>query len=248
MLFILALGIYDDLKNSSVLCKFSTITLSAIFLCCDDLIIVNLGTYFGYPIVFSSLWLSIPFTVIAVVGFTNALNLIDGLDGLAGLAGSISIVIFSSLWYIGYQYSDPLLLLISPVMIAALSGFLIFNWNPAKVFMGDSGSLTLGFIISILSISALSNQVNPVIVLYLLALPIIDTLIIIIKRKINHRPIFSPDKQHIHHVFLDFFNGKVKITVVAIIFIQLLYTLFGLIMVEIGGYEIALLFISSIIG
>lgn len=170
VLFILALGFYDDLKDSPILYKFSIITLGAVFLCFDGLVITNIGTYFGRPITFPSLWLSIPFTVIAVVGFTNALNLIDGLDGLAA---SISIVIFSSLWYIGYQYNDPLLLLISPIMIATLSAFLIFNWNPAKVFMGDSGSLTLGFIISTLSISALSNQVNPLVVLYLLALPII---------------------------------------------------------------------------
>jgi UDP-GlcNAc:undecaprenyl-phosphate GlcNAc-1-phosphate transferase len=246
VLFILVLGIYDDLKDVSALYKFSIITLASLFLCFDGLIIINLGTYFGYPIIFSSLWLSIPFTVIAVVGFTNALNLIDGLDGLAG---SISIVIFSSLWYIGYQYNDPLLLLISPVMIAALSGFLIFNWNPAKVFMGDSGSLTLGFIIVMLTISALSNQANPIVMLYLLALPIIDTLVVIVRRKRNHRPIFAPDRHHIHHVLLDVFNGKVKKTVVTIIFIQLLYTLFGLIIVINIPHEIALLlFIVNIIG
>jgi UDP-GlcNAc:undecaprenyl-phosphate GlcNAc-1-phosphate transferase len=245
VLFIFALGIYDDLKNSPALYKLAIITLGAIFICFDGLIIVNLGTYFGYPVILSSLWLSIPFTIITVVGFTNALNLIDGLDGLAG---GISIIIFSSLWYVGSQHSIPLLLLASPIMIAALLGFLAFNWNPAKAFMGDSGSLTLGFIISILSISAISQEVNPIVILYLLALPIIDTLLVIVRRKRNNLPIFAPDRNHIHHILLDVFDGRVKRTVITILFIQVLYTSFGLIVVESIPQEIALLlFVISLI-
>jgi UDP-GlcNAc:undecaprenyl-phosphate GlcNAc-1-phosphate transferase len=149
ILFVFTLGVYDDFKNSSPRYKLLIISIGAIFLYIDGLMISNIGTYFNYTITLS--WLSMPFTIVAVVGFTNALNLIDGLDGLAA---SISIVIFASLWFIGQQNNDPVLSLVSPIIISALLVFLVFNWNPAKVFMGDCGSLTLGFIISILAIKA----------------------------------------------------------------------------------------------
>lgn len=239
--FIFMLGVYDDFKCLSPLYKILIITLSATLLYLDGFAVTNIGTYFGYTI--ELFWLSIPFTIMAVVGFTNALNLIDGLDGLAAC---ISIIIFSALWYIGYQNNDSLLLL-SPIIIAALIGFLIFNWNPAKVFMGDAGSLTLGFVIAMLSIKAL-YYVTPVVMLYLLALPLIDTLIIIVRRKRSNRPIFAPDKHHIHHIFRDFFNDSVRKTVIAIALVQIIYTLFGFMAVTIMPQEVALLlFILSLI-
>ena len=231
------LGVFDDLKNYPARYKLYVITVAAILASLDGFIIWNLGTYFGYtipPLAF----LSIPFTIFAVVGLTNALNLIDGLDGLAG---TISIIILSSLWFIGYQNNDTLLMGVPTLLVPALLAFLVFNWNPAKVFMGDSGSLTLGFVISILSIKAL-DYVNPVVVLYLLAFPLIDTIVIMSRRKKHGRSIFSPDRNHAHHVVLNLLDGNVKLTVIFLSLIQFIYVLTGIFLVGHLPQEITLAF------
>jgi len=189
-ILVFLLGVFDDLKNYRARYKLYIITVAAILSCLDGFLIKDLGVYFGYTIPLMSV--SIPFTIFSIVAFTNALNLIDGLDGLAG---TISIIILSSFWFIGYQNNDYLLMGVAALIVPALLAFLIFNWNPARVFMGDSGSLTLGFIISILSIKAL-NYVSPVVILYLVAFPLFDTIIIMIRRKMYGYSIFRPDKNH----------------------------------------------------
>jgi len=237
-LLVFLLGVFDDLKNYRARYKLYIITVAAILTCLDGFIINDIGTYYGYTIPLMSV--SIPFTIFAVVAFTNALNLIDGLDGLAG---TISIIILSSLWFIGYQNNDYLLMRITALIVPALFAFLLFNWNPAKVFMGDSGSLTLGFIISILSIKTL-DYVSPTLVLYLVAFPLFDTVIIMIRRRMYGRSIFHPDKNHAHHVLLNVFNGNVKITVLIIALIQLVYALAGILLVKTLPQEITLPFLA----
>ena len=236
------LGLYDDIKNIRARYKIAVIAIAATLSSLDGIIISTLGTYFGQTI--SLMWLSIPVTIFMIVGFTNSVNLIDGLDGLAG---TIILIMLTSLWYIGYQNNDHLIIGVTSLFIPALLAFLVFNWNPAKVFMGDSGSLTLGFVISILSIKAL-NYVNPNVILYLLALPIIDTLVIMTRRLKTGHPIFSPDKKHIHHVLLNLYKGKVKTTVLVIALIQLAYTFAGFIIVRLLPQEVALsVFLLSIL-
>jgi UDP-GlcNAc:undecaprenyl-phosphate GlcNAc-1-phosphate transferase len=236
-LLVFLLGVFDDLKNYRARYKLYIITVAAILSCVDGFVIKDIGTYFGYTI--PLLTISIPFTIFAVVAFTNALNLIDGLDGLVG---TISIIILSSLWFIGYQNNDYLLMGVTALIIPALLAFLVFNWNPARVFMGDSGSLTLGFIISILSIKAL-DYASPAVILYLVTFPLFDTLIIMIRRRMYGRSIFHPDQNHAHHVFLNTFNGEVKITVVLIALIQLVYVLAGITLVRALPQEITLPFL-----
>lgn len=237
ILFVFLLGVFDDLKNYRARYKLYVVTIAALLSCADGFLIKDIGTYFGHTIPLLSV--SIPFTVFAVVAFTNSLNLIDGLDGLAG---TISIIILSSLWFIGYQNNDQLLMGAAALIVPALLAFLVFNWNPAKVFMGDSGSLTLGFVISILSIKAL-DYVNPIVILYLVAFPLFDTIIIMIRRKMYGRSIYHPDRNHAHHVFLNVFNGKVKITVIILALIQIAYTLAGILLVRILPQEVTLAFL-----
>jgi UDP-GlcNAc:undecaprenyl-phosphate GlcNAc-1-phosphate transferase len=110
---------------------------------------------------------------------------------------------------------------------------MIFNWNPAKIFMGDSGSLTIGFIIAILSIKALA-YIQPTSVLFIAAIPIMDTLIVMIRRLKKGVSPFSPDKLHIHHLLLRFFNGNVKKTTLFLITMQVLYSIMGL---DFSDYE-----------
>lgn len=215
-------GVLDDHRDASPKMKFYVIFIAVLLLAFDDIVIKTLGHFFGFDV--SLKWFSIPFTMFAVAGFTNALNLSDGLDGLAGL---LSIIILSTLCIIGYENGDMFIVSTSLSFIAAIMAFMWFNWNPAKIFMGDSGSLTLGFVISVLSIKSL-EYIQPCTILFIAAIPIIDTIIVMIRRKRTGHSIFSPDKLHLHHILLRFFDGNIRKTVVFIVLLQMLYSLMGL--------------------
>lgn len=215
-------GVLDDHRDTTPKVKFYVIFAAVLLLAFDGMSIHSLGRLFGYDMELG--WFAIPFTMFAVAGFTNALNLSDGLDGLAGL---LSIIILSTLCVIGYEHRDLFIVSTSVSFIAAIAAFMWFNWNPAKIFMGDSGSLTLGFAISVLSIKAL-DYINPISVLFIAAIPILDTLIVMIRRKRNGHSMFAPDKLHIHHILLRFFNGNVRKTVILIALLQLGFSIVGI--------------------
>ena len=182
----------------------------------------DLGVFFGFGL--SVGWFALPFTLFAVVGFTNALNLIDGLDGLAAI---VSIVILGSFFAVGYMYDDFFMMIITGAFISALLGFLLFNWHPASIFMGDSGSLTLGFVISMLAIKSLA-YLPTVSVLFISAIPILDTLVVMLRRKIKGRSMFSADRCHIHHILKQFFAEDTRNTVLFLGVFQVIYSLIGL--------------------
>jgi len=232
------LGVFDDIKSISAKYKIIIILIAAALTTYfDNMIIWNTGAFFGHNL--SLPWyIAFPFTIFAITGFTNSFNLIDGLDGLAA---TLSIIILSALWYLGYKNNDFLLAGIPILIIPAMLAFLYFNWNPAKAFMGDSGSLTLGFLIAILSIKAL-NYVSPLVILYVVALPVIDTIVIMIRRKKSRQSIFAPDKNHMHHVFLRMFNDNMTTAVITLALIQVAYISFGLIFVSQLPQEITLFF------
>jgi len=160
----------------------------------------------------------------AVVGFTNALNLIDGLDGLAA---TVSIIILGSFFVVGYTNDDHFMMLMSGAFISGLLGFLVFNWHPASIFMGDSGSLTLGFVISVLAIKSLA-YIPTVSILFLAAIPVLDTLVVMIRRKINGRSMFSADRCHFHHILRHFFAEDTRKTVLFLGVLQGIYSMTGL--------------------
>jgi len=216
------IGALDDHKDASPRIKFLIIFIGSALCYFDGIGIHSLGPFLGVEL--SLGWLALPFTLFAVSGFTNALNLIDGLDGLAG---SVSIVILSVLFYIGYQNGDVFIMTVSLLFTAAIAAFLLFNWRPAKIFLGDSGSLLIGFVISILSIKAL-DYIHPALILFIAAVPILDTLIVMVRRKRHGRPAFEADKTHLHHIMLKFFNCNVRRTVVSIVLIQIVFSLTGL--------------------
>ena len=218
ILIVYLTGIYDDLKDMKSRTKFLWVILATLLLYFDGLEISSIGTFFGYEITLGIL--ALPFTIFAVVGFTNAVNLTDGLDGLAS---SISIVILSSLVYVGYLNNDEFLIYGPALLISVLLAFLVFNWNPAKVFMGDSGSLILGFIISIFAIKAL-NYIDPVAVLFLGGMPLLDTLVVIRRRRQRGISPFVADKNHLHHILYKYKLDK-KFTVRMLIYIQSIFSL-----------------------
>ncbi|WP_294957681.1 glycosyltransferase family 4 protein [Sulfurovum sp.] len=219
---IFVVGVLDDHYDTSPNTKFIVIILATVLLYFDGIVIDDLGTYWGKKL--SLGWMALPFTIFAVAGFTNALNLADGLDGLAG---TISIVILSGFWVVGYMHNDTFIMLFSTIFIASLLAFLVFNWYPASIFMGDSGSLTLGFVISVLAIKSLA-YLPTVSILFIAALPILDTLVVMIRRKRSGRSVFSADHCHLHHVLRRFFMEDTRKTVIFLGVFQAVYTFTGL--------------------
>ncbi len=214
-------GVWDDLKNISPMIKFIFIFFSSIILYINDVAIYSLGTYFDYEM-FLPAWLVFPFTFFAIAGYTNALNLMDGLDGLAA---SISMVILVTFLAIGLIHHDELIISLSSFFIVTLLAFLLFNWNPAKIFMGDSGSLSLGMVISILGIYS-TQYITPVSILFILALPILDTFIVMIRRMQRHISPFHADKNHMHH-FLFNVKGDIRYTVIILAMMQMIFSIIG---------------------
>lgn len=250
---VMFIGMIDDIKSVTPKAKIFIIVCAIVLLWWHGISIQTLGNYFGKEITLG--WLTLPVTIIALVGFTNALNLIDGIDGLAGI---ISLLIIANFGYIGFRQADMLMEVVSFFTIASLIPFIIFNYNPAKVFMGDSGSLTLGFIIAILAILSL-KYVHPIAALYFTALPLYDTFTVIIRRLKKGVPIFKPDQTHIHHLLLKYIgdrdsSGKrtgTRRTVWVLVAAQLIFSLIGLQvnhMISLG-HEVALsALISFLIG
>lgn len=149
-------------------------------------------------------WLALPMTILWIMAITNAFNLIDGLDGLSA---GVSIISLTTIGIIGYFFLHPDTLYI-PIMIfilvAAIGGFFPYNFYPARIYLGDTGALFLGFMISVLSLQGLKNAtlITVITPMIILGVPITDTVFAIIRRKINKQPISSADKMHLHHRLL----------------------------------------------
>lgn len=146
-------------------------------------------------------------TLIWIIGITNAINLVDGMDGLAT---GVSLISAIAIWSVAvdYRISQSGGALMAATLAGALLGFLRWNFNPARIFLGDSGAYLTGFVLACLSVSCVIKKValaviSPVLFL-LFALPIIDTLFAIIRRTMSKKSIFDPDKGHLHHRILAF--------------------------------------------
>lgn len=158
---------------------------------------INLPFYgqlvFGY--------LSIPITIIWIIGITNAINLIDGLDGLAAGVSTIALITLSVMAVI---MGDAFVMVTAAILAASAFGFLFFNFHPAKIFMGDTGSLFLGYMISVLALLGFKNitVITLIIPVIMLGVPISDTFFAIVRRVRMKQPISAPDKSHLHHCLL----------------------------------------------
>ena len=146
---------------------------------------------------------SIPFTILWIVGIINAINLIDGLDGLAGGVSSIALITISIMAILN---KDIFVATIALTVTGATIGFLKYNFHPAKVFMGDTGAMFLGYIIAVISLQGLFKNVTMIsfiVPVIILGVPISDTFFAIIRRVVNKTPISAPDKSHLHHCLLN---------------------------------------------
>lgn len=187
------IGLLDDIIGLKPWHKLSAEIVASVFVISSGISIRGMPTFAAHP-----LW-GMFFTILWLVVCTNAVNLIDGLDGLAAgiaLLATLTILVASLL-----DGSVQLTIAAAP-LAGALLGFLIFNFNPASIFLGDSGSLLIGFLLGCYSIlwSAQSNTVPKMAApMIALAVPLVDTALAIVRRSLRAQPIFSPDRSHVHH-------------------------------------------------
>jgi len=194
------LGIYDDLRGAGAARKFIVQFAVAGIMYWLGYRIDDIANPFGAPLHLG--WASLPFTLFWIVGVINAMNLIDGLDGLAG---GVALVAVLTTFLISLQRGHPLMVLFSSALAGAILGFLFYNFNPATIFMGDTGSMFLGFVLATSAIQTNQKSSTAVAVLIpgiALGLPIMDTLLAMGRRALRGRPMFQADKEHIHHRLL----------------------------------------------
>lgn len=194
------LGILDDIFRLPALIKL-VVQLCVAGIAVSFGILIEHITLFGAHIEFG--YFAIPITILWIVGLSNAINLIDGLDGLScGVSAITSISIFIVMLITG----DYTAALITAILTGSCLGFLPYNKNPAKIFMGDTGALFLGYTLSIISIQGLfklHTMLSFLVPLSIFALPIFDTLVAIIRRVLHGQSPFHPDRGHFHHKLVD---------------------------------------------
>lgn len=204
---IMLVGIVDDLKGLPAKVKLLGQIIAAAVLILFDIRIDWLTGPFGGMVYLEML--AIPATLFWVVGLTNTVNLIDGLDGLAAGVASIAAI---TILLVALQQEIVLVSLLTAGLAGSALGFLQHNFNPAKIFMGDTGSMFLGYMLAGISIiGAVKSAATIALIVPILALglPIMDTSFAIFRRAINGKPIFKPDRGHLHHRLLDMgFNQK----------------------------------------
>ena len=214
-------GIIDDIKPLKASYKLVGQFVAALIVVFYGNLLLSDVSFFGIYWKFGVF--SYPITILFILGCINCLNLIDGLDGLAG---GISSIFFLTIGIIAYfQGRIGLSVVITFVMLGATLGFLIHNFNPAKIFMGDSGSMFLGFIISVITLLGFKTIITSSIIipLCILIVPILDTICAILRRKLKGESIGTPDKSHFHHQLLRR-NFSVRTTVLIIYFITALFS------------------------
>lgn len=197
---VLLLGIYDDVKGANAATKFIIQLLAALIVVKAGFVIKILSIPFGNSLKLGIF--SIPFTILWLVAVTNAINLIDGLDGLAAGIVAINSLALAMVYFFSGQ---TLPMFFALALTGACLGFLPYNYSPAKIFMGDTGSLFLGFSIATLSIFTCYKSLTAIgllIPMLGLAVPIVDTGLAFLRRILRGDSPFKADKQHIHHWLL----------------------------------------------
>ncbi len=203
---IVALGLVDDYKNLPAKVKLlGQICAAAVLVLVFDVRIDFVTDPFGDYFYFDNLpvpYLAVPLTMFWLVGLTNTVNLIDGLDGLA--AGVASIASFTIL-LVALEQNFILVAVSTAALAGAAVGFLKYNFHPAQIFMGDTGSMFLGFMLAGISVTGAVKSVATIaliVPIFALGLPILDTTFAIVRRLRGGVPIFKPDKGHLHHRLL----------------------------------------------
>lgn len=245
-IIIVILGIFDDLKPLSAKFKFVIQILAAAVPVLLDVRVFAISNPFSPDqLIRLPEWISITFSIFWIVGVTNAVNLIDGLDGLAAGVSSIASVALLSILLLQHNVTGSLVVL-AAALAGACFGFLPYNFNPAKIFMGDTGATFLGFILACISIQGpFKTYVAFAVPMLVLGLPIFDTLFAIIRRILKGQSPMSPDRGHLHHKLID--KGFSQRTSVIILYGLSIMLAISAILMLFGGFTRALILIISVL-
>jgi UDP-GlcNAc:undecaprenyl-phosphate GlcNAc-1-phosphate transferase len=233
-------GLVDDFLNLKPRVKFGAQIVAALVAYFNGLTLNHLGNT-ALPI-----WISLPLTVFWLLLTTNALNLIDGLDGLCGgMAFWAALTFFA----VGFTHGNHILAFTALPLCLVLLGFLAFNFNPATVFLGDSGALTLGFLLGCYGIVWSRHQITAgslAVTLLALTVPLLDLGLSIIRRTLRKQPIFSADRGHIHHMLLHrgFSVRRAALTLYAV---AITGGLAGLLLSHTGPYPVLRIVIGAVL-
>lgn len=247
-LVIVITGLIDDIFELTPKKKMLGITLAAAivyFLGGIEIGTIRIPLVGGWELG----WLSFPMTLLWILAITNAVNLIDGLDGLACGVSMIALVTIGLVSYFFLPLNGVPLAIMIFSLVAAIAGFFPYNFHPATIFLGDTGALFLGFMISVLSLQGLKNAtfISVLTPMFILGVPITDTVYAMLRRFFNKQPISSADKMHLHHrlLSLGFTHRGAVLTIYAL---AMVFSLIALLMNYASTWAILLLVISTLIG
>jgi UDP-GlcNAc:undecaprenyl-phosphate/decaprenyl-phosphate GlcNAc-1-phosphate transferase len=246
--FIFLVGLYDDFRGTNARVKFAAQGVAGLLFCMlggriEALSVPLIGSIELHPVAGYAL------TLLWTVGICNAFNLIDGMDGLAS-----GVALFAALvmMVVSLMLGHPLITLVAVVLCGSLVGFLPFNFNPASIFLGDSGSLFMGFTLAALSVQGTqkaSTAVAVAIPLIAFGVPVADTGFSIIRRLIGGKPLFKGDREHIHHMLVAQGWSQRRVTL-ALYAVCALFGLAALFLVHDSGMQrtgLVLFVVSSVI-
>ena len=244
--FIFIVGLIDDLKTKGLLArtKFLAQIAAALAVCAVGIRIESVAVGNWFTLDFG--WFSWPLTFLWIIGITNAVNLSDGLDGLAAGISAIACGVIAVFAVYSGQVVMAILML---ALLGSLTGFLFFNFSPAKIFMGDCGSMFLGFIIassSVLCSAKSSAMVGLALPMLALGIPIFDTLFSMLRRFLERRSIFSADRRHFHHRLIDL-GLKQRHVVITIYVLTLLFAGLGMFMMVARDINSLVIFLCIIL-
>lgn len=199
-LMIIITGVLDDMFEITAKAKLLGQLIAAGIVIYGGLDIEFIKLPFGGELDFG--YLNIPLTILWIVGITNAINLIDGLDGLAAGVSTIALVTIAGM---ALMMGNVFVFSMAALLAVSTLGFLFYNFHPAKIFMGDTGALFLGFMIGVLALMGFKNitVISLVIPIIMLGVPISDTFFAIVRRLRMKQPLSAPDKSHLHHCLLN---------------------------------------------
>lgn len=220
------MGLIDDILSLSARRRLIVLFILALIV-----LVGCLQFYFPADIFQTDVILTIFTSIIIVVwivGITNAINFSDGLDGLASCLSLVSALGFAVIFYLQGRYQ--LALPTTVALCGAILGFLVYNISPAKIFMGDAGSMFLGFMLGILSIMSISQKTIVVFVvpIFLMLLPIMDMGMVVLRRMLLKKPVMQPDKMHFHHILMRRFRSH-RLVVFILAAVQICFAIIGII-------------------
>jgi len=244
LLVLLVFGAWDDCRELGYHLKFLGQFLAVLLIVFWGGVSISVFPFAGMDPV--PPYLSIPVTVIFLVGVTNAVNLADGLDGLAG---GVTLLSLGTVAFLAKLADGQDLMLICFAVAGAILGFLRYNTYPARIFMGDTGSQFLGFTVGVLSVlltQQVNTALNPLLPLFLVGLPVVDTFFVMVKRISEGRSPFSADKSHMHHRLLSL--GLAHYEAVAAIYVSQLTFLLAAFLLRYHGDIIVFVVYTGLVG